>query len=63
METSLFPDGNGDILNEKSYWDFSPKQFGALPFLPVFFLLSPFSHCLTDVPVASLVPRPFPCTW
>lgn len=61
--TSLFPDGNGDVLNERSYQGFSPKQFGVLPFFPVFFLLSPFSHCLTDVPVAGLALRPFPCTW
>lgn len=61
--TSLFPDGNGDVLNERSYQGFSPKQFEVLPFFPVFFLLSPFSHCLTDVPVAGLALRPFPCTW
>lgn len=63
METSLFPDGNGDVTNEMSYQVFSPKQCGVLPFFPVFFLLSPFSHCLTDVPVAGLVHRPFPCRW
>lgn len=63
VESSLFPDGNGNVLNERSYQDFSPKQFGVLPFFPVFFLLSPFCHCLTDVPVASLVLRPFLCTW
>lgn len=63
VETSLFSDGNGDVLKRRSYEDFSPKQFGVLSFFPVFYLLSPFSHCLTDVPVASLVHRPFPCTW
>lgn len=43
VETSLFPYGNGDVLNERSCQDFSPWQFGVLPFLPVFFLLPQMS--------------------